>query len=262
MSPSPSMLRRPGAARPFRLYCFCDAGGDAAAFLPWQALLDPAIEILAVQLPGRAGRAAERSPASIPALVASLVDAIAQDEVPFAIFGHGLGALLAFELTRELDRRAQAMPLHLLVSGCAAPTAQGGSARRACEDDLLAVLALHNATAKTGLPNREFMELMVPVVKAELAMAANYEYRPAQRLSVSLTILAGSFDDLTPPSGVEAWKAETSGTCRVRWFNGDHHFIHSERIAVVRYVNAIVIGIDAGATCQRRAAHALQHLAQ
>src|SRR5580704_11807660 len=84
-----------------RLYCFPYAGRGGSVFVPWCAPLAPEIEVCPILLPGREARIRETSVTSMPALVDSLVDAIqADDDLPFAFFGHSLGGLVAFELSR------------------------------------------------------------------------------------------------------------------------------------------------------------------
>ena len=124
----------PGAQ--VQLVCLPFAGGGAWAFRSWPALLPPEIDVLAVQPPGREGRIAEVPLRDLYALVENVANGIdALLDTPYALFGHSMGALAAFELCRELRRRGRPGPTHLMVSGYgpptpAAPGSRASSARR------------------------------------------------------------------------------------------------------------------------------------
>jgi medium-chain acyl-[acyl-carrier-protein] hydrolase len=104
------------------LFCFPYAGGGVSSYLPWQAALGSDVEVLAVQLPGRGARLLEPGIDSFPVLVDSLTSLVAAHaDWPFALFGHSLGALMAFEVTRALRTRCLPGPTLLIVSACEAP---------------------------------------------------------------------------------------------------------------------------------------------
>ncbi|MGH6679076.1 MAG: thioesterase II family protein, partial [Bradyrhizobium sp.] len=106
-----------------QLVAFPHAGGGATAFYPLAGLLPEAIELRAVQLPGRETRLGEAPFTRLPPLIDALADALGDSlRVPYALFGHSLGALIAFELAREFRRRRLPLPRTLIVSGRRAPT--------------------------------------------------------------------------------------------------------------------------------------------
>jgi medium-chain acyl-[acyl-carrier-protein] hydrolase len=105
-----------------RLVCFPHGGKGPSMFNSWSRELPKSIEVSAVQLPGRESRISEPSISAMPELVARLVNGLAGTmQGAFAFYGHSIGALIAFELTRELRRRGKPLPVHLLVSGRRAP---------------------------------------------------------------------------------------------------------------------------------------------
>lgn len=240
MSPVESsrwLLRRPVPAPRIRLYCFCYAGGNATSFVNWQPLIDQRIEICAVQLPGRGSRFTEKPFQDIAALMSVLTDVLAQQPaMPFAFFGHSLGALLAFELTRSLRNAGQPLPLRLFVSGCSAPRHPSPSQGYQHLDDqaMLAVLQQYKGTPPEILAHRELMELLLPTIRADFALIENYAYREQPLLDVPMTVLAGKKDAaIGTPQQIQAWLEETSAPGRVQWFAGGHFFIHSEQRAVL-----------------------------
>jgi len=239
-------LTRPSRARTqLRLYCFSYAGGSAAVFAPWHDLIDPGIEICAVQLPGRADRIAEPLCLSI----AQAVEAIAQetqrpDGLPYAFFGHSLGGLLAFEVARFCARHYFTLPKHLIVSGCGAPQLRSASRslHELPDSQFIDLLHQYDGTPREILQNEELMGLLLPAIRADFGMVANYEYRHSPRLKVPITVLAGLQDSHVSPAQAEGWCRETESGCHLEWLEGGHFFIHSQREEIIRSVNRILAG--------------------
>lgn len=205
--------------------------------MPWQAALDPAIEVCPILLPGRGARMTESPSRSLSSLATSIAGAIAgQPAQPFAFFGHSLGALLAFEVARIGSLNKLAAPAHLFVSACDAPQHRRPTkALHLLDDDaLIAALGTYNGTPQEVLENRELMALVLPVLRADFSLAETYRYAMGPALSVPITVLAGTTDQHVQPEHVGHWQKETSQACRVEWFDGDHFFIQSQQAAVLR----------------------------
>ncbi|CAM9396797.1 unnamed protein product [Phaeothamnion confervicola] len=165
-----------------RLFCLPWAGGNSTAFNRWRDL--PAeVEVCAVELPGRMSRRAEPLLESVHETVAQLAAALnaggflRDSSRPFALFGHSLGALVAFELARVLVTKYGAQPLRLIVSGARPPDQEqtgggggGGGGMPVSElprDDLVAYLV-----AKGGIPaqlaeEREVLDFYLPPIRAD-----------------------------------------------------------------------------------------------
>lgn len=219
-----------------RLYCFSHAGGNAAAYLPWQDGLGDGIELRAVQLPARGARLHEPAHPTMAALVRDLAEVIAADHDgrPFAFFGHSLGALVAFELTRRLRDDGAPLPLRLVVSGCAAPWCGAPPPRwhELPDAQLIAALRDMGGTPAAVIDEPDLMPFLLPPVRADFALLAAYRYTPAPPLPVPVTAFAGRADVRTDIAGVQAWSA-AGGACDVHWFDGGHFFIHQEHEAVL-----------------------------
>jgi surfactin synthase thioesterase subunit len=226
--------------RSVRLYCFAYAGGNAYGFSQWQFESMPLVEISAVQLPGRGARLQEIPITDFACLIDALVEVMArQPTVPFAFFGHSLGALVAFELTRRLRQSGMAVPARLIVSGCGAPRLRGPGEGLHLLDDagLLAKLRELNGTPPEILAHQELMELLLPTIRADMELVDNYRYCTAPPLSMPITVLAGRQDEFDVGE-IECWSEETTAPCRVEWFDGDHFFINSARSAVLDCIGA------------------------
>ena len=237
MSRNPWLIAgRGGHPAALRLFCFPYAGGSASVFHSWRAALAPDIDVIAVQMPGRAERLLEEMPTRIEPLVEALAEAI----VPcagrrFAFFGHSLGGLVAFELARVLQRRGAAQPERVIVSGCDAPRHR--KAERALHrlDDaaFVEVLRDYKGTPPEILANRELMRLLLPAVRADFEISESYVPLHDAPLDRPLTVLAGVHDERDSDAAVEGWAQETRAGCDVHWFDGDHFFINPHREAVL-----------------------------
>ncbi len=250
---SPWLVRAPGPKRALRLYCFSHAGGSAADFRGWQALMDERVEICAIELPAHGARRAEMPVASLSFLVAKLSLEIArQEHGAFAFFGHSLGALLAFEVTRHCMRHQLALPSQLIVSGCCAPQRRRVSRglHAMPDDELIAALGAYNGTPPELLAHRELMEMVLPTLRADFALAEHYAYAQGPALSMPLTVLAGIGDEHVSREEAQAWSLEAAGGYRGAWFEGDHFFIHGQRPAVTGLVNDVLLGRDAPARAE------------
>jgi surfactin synthase thioesterase subunit len=204
--------------------------------LPWQLILDPAIEVCAIQLPGRGDRLDEAPIKAFPELIPVLGRLLAeQSTMPFAFFGHSLGALIAFELARHCQLGSADMPVHFFASGCAAPQClnPGLPLEKLQGDALMKTVDEYNGTKEGILENPELMALILPAIRADFALADTYRYNPGPRLDIPITVLAGERDDGVSVEQVEGWQRETTHTIRVVWFEGDHFFINAEQTAVL-----------------------------
>jgi surfactin synthase thioesterase subunit len=238
---SPWLIRQRVPQRRLRLYCFCYAGGNATSYMPWQAALNPAIEVCAIQLPGRGARLGQKPYLSMQALVEDLVRVLALDEpLPYAFFGHSLGALMAFETARQLRRHGMPLPQHMFLSGCAAPQRRCPSQRlhTLSDRDLIQKLKDYNGTPLEILANQELMEMVLPAIRADFSLAEDYVYVPDEPLPVPMTVLTGKLDDRVSLVQAQGWDLETLAGCCVRLFEGDHFFINDEMQSVLDSINA------------------------
>tara|TARA_R100000306_G_scaffold54193_2_gene51330 strand:+ start:152932 stop:153678 length:747 start_codon:yes stop_codon:yes gene_type:complete len=236
MQYSPWILTRPCPHARLRLFCFPYAGGSAAAFLSWQALLPPSIQLCAVQLPGRGARFTEPCETGFKPLITNLADVIRhQSHLPFAFFGHSLGGLVAFELARECQRTSLPQAHHLFVSATNAPQHQPCRPDFDEIDDehLIETLRDYNGTPAALLENRELMDLLLPAIRADFSLLNDYRYQTRDKLEIPLSVLAGRQDQHLIQAHLPAWQAETSAACHLRWFEGDHFYLQNEAAAVI-----------------------------
>lgn len=231
---------RPGAA--VRLLCVPHAGAGATVFRPWAVRLSPWIELVAVRLPGREGRA-DPLPDCLHALAASVTDELAElMDVPYAVFGHSMGALIAFEMAHVARRRGLRPPVHLFVSGRGAPQLHRPSepSRDLSLPRLAAELRRREGTPELVLREPALVAAYGRILVDDLALCATYECAERDRLTVPMSVLAGADDQETRPDSLRAWRDQTRGLCRFHTFPGGHFFPATARPAVLAAIQADV----------------------
>jgi medium-chain acyl-[acyl-carrier-protein] hydrolase len=220
----------PGAA--LRLFCFPYAGGGAPVFHPWREALPPAVEVCAVQAPGRGVRLGERPFTRLLPLVAALGGAIQSLlDRPFAFFGHSIGGLIAYELAHHLRAVDGPAPAWLFVAGCNPPQLPNPHPpiHDLPDDDLIDELRALDGTPETVLDHKELMALMLPALRADFALLETYRYRPRPPLAMPIVAFGGADDRRAPPDGLDAWREQTSVGFELHVLPGGHFFLHSEQ---------------------------------
>lgn len=216
---------RPWAA--VRLFCFTHAGGRASLFRPWVDRLPRSIEVSAVQLPGRERRFNEPPMTSADAIVEAVTPAILSlQDRPFALFGHSMGSLLAFELARALEARGTP-PAHLFVSGRRAPDAAAieTPVHQMPDDAFVAeVNRRYGSIPAELLEHPDLMALLLPVLRADMAVVETYQYRSGRPLSCGLSVFGGGRDSRAPLADLAAWQRQAAQPIALRQFEGGHFY--------------------------------------
>jgi len=201
-------------------------------FNAWADHLPPEVELYAIQLPGREGRFTESPYSRLSDLVHDLAAAIApQTDVPYAFFGHSMGALLAFTLARELRRRGLPGPELLMVSGRRAPQCPDPEPpiHTLPEDEFIQEIRALNGTPEDVLGNSELLELLLPVLRADFAVCETYEYVEEAPLDCPIVAFGGTEDAEAPHDEIAAWSHQTTSPCTVKMFPGDHFYLLGQR---------------------------------
>lgn len=233
-----------------RLICFPYAGGGASVFRSWanhEFLADT--EICAVQLPGREARIAESPVDDLCQLVHTLGEVLEPYlDRPFAFFGHSVGALVSFELARELRRVRGIEPSHLFVSGCPAPHLP--CSERICdlpEDEFLERLYRFNGTPSEVLSHPELMHMMLPALRADFSLRDRYLYREEPPLSCSITSFGGMGDTHVDGLMLRAWRQHTRERFQLWLFQGDHFFVRTAQEPLLEVLSSVLSQYREGA---------------
>lgn len=228
---------------PFRLFCFPHAGGGTLTYRSWAGQLGDGIAVCPALLPGRESRLHEPPVESIEDLVASLAPAIRPLlDGPYALFGHSMGAGIAFELARSLRRAGLRMPRVLIVSGARAPQFRLNwkPGPEPSDDDLLEQLR-----RLEGLPDDASLQLALPLLRADARLYRNYVYEPEQPLDVPLIAYGGAEDPNVGSAHLEAWREQTTAEFTRREFPGGHFYLKTNQAA---FLEALRADLQAGVT--------------
>jgi len=211
-----------------RLIILPHSGGGARTFSQWPAKLPEDIEVLAVQLPGREERFRETPFSRMEPLIEALTLALASClDAPYVLFGHSLGALIAFELARAISAQKLNGPAQIIVSGHAAAhlPRDTPSMHLLPEAEFLERLRALEGTPPEILGHMEMMRVFLPLLRADLAVGETYTYSGGEPLDCPLTVYGGADDPMISPQKLEAWKALTSGAFNLRLFPGGHFYL-------------------------------------
>jgi len=224
-----------------QLLCFPYAGGTTSVFRPWVAPLSGTVRLHLPRLPGRESRLGERGLDEMGALVDYLA-ATLDVEPPYAMFGHSLGAIVAFELARRLRRAGRQLPMRLFLSGAPAPHLKrplglGGLSG----DRLWARLRDLNGVPAALLDNPELLDVLEPILRADFAIDDRYVYLAEPPLPCAMTVLRGTADPSVREAHAAGWARHTSGAFAVEVLDGDHFFIHDQRDRVIALITRTLL---------------------
>ncbi len=233
---------RPNPAAKLRLYCFPFAGSGATTFRTWWQDLPSDVEVAAIQLPGRDNRMNEPPFQRLSPLVRAIADALAPTfRTPFAFFGHSLGALVSFELTRELRRRNAAQPLRLIVSGRRPPQIPPEVRRH----ELPHAQFVQWVRKLGGIPEiiwrePELIAMFLRLLRADMAVNDAEAYVDDQPLDCPISAFGGADDDMANETQIDAWRVQTRNTFSLEMVPGKHFFLLDSRRQLLRSISRVL----------------------
>lgn len=220
-----------------RLVCVPYAGGGSTAFQEWGELLPATVEPWLLRLPGRETRFREPPRTDVLVLVKEVAAVLRPAlEGPYALFGHSLGALIAYELARALRAAGGAEPVHLAISARSAPHLPPRHAlvHRLPDDAFLEALGRRFQAIPPAIRDEpQLRSLYVPALRADVTMLETYEHVPGRALACPLTAYGGADDPEFGPGELEGWQRHTACSFRLRTFPGGHFFLVPHRRELV-----------------------------
>ncbi len=245
-----------------RLLCLPHAGGSASFYFPLSQRLAPRAQTLAVQYPGRQDRRAEEPVADIGTLADHIVAALPDDGRPLALFGHSMGAVVAFEVARRLADGPSGPAAVLMVSGRRAPSRQLVDTVHERDDaGVLAELKKLSGTDERVLGDPELLTMILPAIRADYRALARYAVArqeavraeaagqgsgaqspvpqgvPVQdRVGCPIVALTGDRDPVTPVADALAWAEHTTGGFESQVFPGGHFYLADQQEEVTRTI--------------------------
>ncbi|MET7402907.1 alpha/beta fold hydrolase [Dactylosporangium sp. NPDC005572] len=220
-----------------RLIVFPHAGGSAAYYRPLVRQLEPSVDALVVQYPGRLDRRTEPNVPSIDVLADRIAAAVRDvADRPLAFFGHSMGSVVAFEVALRLG---PGVVSHLFASGRRAPTRyRPETVHRADDATLLAEVQLLDGTSSELLHDPEIVAMILPGLRNDYIAVENYRHRPDALVDCPITALVGDSDPRTSVPEAADWAASTTGSFALRILPGGHFYLAQQTAAVAETIGA------------------------
>jgi len=198
-------------------------------------MLDTYVDVVAVEYPGRGGRRRETLLTRVPDIVDTLVpEIVTQIDQPFALFGHSMGGLVVYELLQALKAYG-VQPICAFMSGCRPPSIKRSekNLHELPDTEFIEELRKFNGTPEALLADAELMSLAMPILRADFEAVATYP-RIEALLSCPIFAYGGMGDENVTLEELERWREMTRAKRTVRVFPGDHFFLHSEGLTLLR----------------------------
>jgi surfactin synthase thioesterase subunit len=221
-----------------RLFCLPYAGGGAMIYRTWHQQLPGDIEVCAVQLPGRENRLREHPFTNLGELVQALLPQLLPYlDKPFALFGHSMGALIAYELAQQLVRQLERMPMYLFVSGRRAPFLPEPELplhKLPTDDIFLAELQRrYNNIPAPIYEDAELRALFAPLLRADLTLVETYQCQTPTPLPCPIVALGGDSDPLVSLAELQSWHTLTHAAFALHRFQGGHLYLYEQSQALL-----------------------------
>lgn len=223
----------PGAA--VRLVCLPHAGGSASFFFPVSKALAPAVEVLAIQYPGRQDRRHEPGVVDLHELADRIFAALRPlTSLPLALFGHSMGAVLAHEIALRMKDAGLPAPVALFASGRRAPSRHRDERIHQQPDArVVAELRMLSGTHASVLADPEVLAMIMPAIRSDYRAVETYRPVPGRRLDCPVTVLTGDADPRVLVEEAEAWKDHTTGPTELHVLPGGHFFLVDQSARVL-----------------------------
>ncbi|MEC4812538.1 MAG: thioesterase domain-containing protein [Scytonema sp. PMC 1069.18] len=235
---------KPNPRASLRLFCFPYAGGGASIFRLWSEQLPTEIEVCSIQFPGRESRLKEPLFTQLLLLAETIAPVLRPYlNIPFAFFGHSMGALVAFEVARQLRRLGDSEPVHLFVSSRPAPQIPiFNPIHQLPDSDFIAELRdRYNAIPDILLQNPEMMELFLPILRADITILETYSYKIEPLLNYPISAFGGLQDNCVSQNDISAWRDQTCQPFTLQMFNGGHFFLKEKQYPLLQTIGQELI---------------------
>ncbi|MEM7347527.1 MAG: alpha/beta fold hydrolase [Chloroflexota bacterium] len=231
---------QPNPQARYRLFCFPHAGGGTVGYRTWFKDLPDDIEVCAIRLPGRESRLTETPFTDVHTLAQTLSTVLEPYfDRPFAFFGHSLGSIVSFEVTRLLESQRKHKPIHLFVSAHRAPHMPNRNKilHHLPKDEFIEGLRSYNGTPEIIFQEKELMELLLPMLQADFTMSETYVSASDTLISCPITGFGGDADDTTSEEEMDTWDRYTTNRFKLHMYPGDHFYLRDQQKPVLQVVS-------------------------
>ncbi|WP_392535313.1 SDR family NAD(P)-dependent oxidoreductase [Nostoc sp. C117] len=219
-----------------RLFCFHFLGGGASAFREWENELPSDIEVCPIQLPGRENRLGEQPFTQMAPLVETLVEVLLPYlDKPFAFYGHSMGAIISFELARQLRRCEYPSPIHLFIAAYWAPHLKTPFQQQGnlVKNQLPSIVDIPTSI----LENVELIKTLKPTLQADRSILNDYTYLEEEPFNYPISVFGGLEDEHVRDQDLAPWRIHTCKEFQMKMFPGKHLFLLSERKLLLRTIS-------------------------
>lgn len=220
------------------VFCLPFAGGSKHSYLSFIRNAPPSLRMIPLELPGRGSRIEEPLRTDIHELVDDLwVQLAHQLDQPYAIFGHSMGSLLGFLLTRRALAAGKVAPAHLLFTGAKPPSVPRGQAghywHQLSHEEFKAKIISLGGMPDEILEDPELLEFFEPILRADFQAVETYQYEPDAPFDIPLTVVVGKEESISLEEA-RKWGNETVASLDVRQYPGKHFFIYDHEEVLMR----------------------------
>ncbi len=226
-----------------RLYCLAHAGGAASVFLAWKRLLGGDIDLHPIELSGRGKRNSEPLYSSMDEAVSDVYSKISAglDEMPYAIIGHSMGTVLAYELVRKFRSHAKSEPVHIFFSGRFAPYLKKSNTRLHTlpDHELIEKFSEIGGLSANILENEELKNYLLPILRSDCMIVETYnQNQPIVKINCGITVLTGDQDSAVLPHEIDSWQECSSKKCEYYSFDDGHFFLYKFKEEITKLIRS------------------------
>lgn len=234
-------LRRfhPAPQSKINLICFPHAGGSASFYYPVSDAMQPTLQVIALQYPGRQDRRQEPGLRTIADFADEAFKALAPiADQPFAFFGHSMGATIAFEVALRMEQQLGRSPVTLFASGRRAPSRhRDETVHQRSDDGIVKEMQLLAATDARLLGDPELLRMILPAIRSDYRAAETYRYEPGPKLRSPILALVGDADPKVTVDEAQSWSEHTTGTFELQTFSGGHFYLAGHQTSVINLIS-------------------------
>ncbi len=226
------------------LLCFHFSGGSAHYFQRWKKLIPDSLNLYAVELPGRNLRQGDPFAVTHMEIIDALVECyneLSESGCPLLLFGHSMGAMLAFEYADALEKRLGVIPEHVYLSGKCPPFKSLKKVKEyedMTDSELISQLVEFEGTSSEVLGSVELMEYLLPIFRADFTLSEKYLCESNKRVKSDITVFGGLQDKLVDVSILNGWEIHTTGNFSFNKFLGGHFFINNHEKEIISIIES------------------------